>query len=80
MRRASKPYSARPIPGIDPLAGPPANPAPTYQALQRAALEGLAAGPRKAADLLAGLPAERQAFVFRGLAWMVKMGVAEGAG
>ena len=38
-------------------------------------LEGLSQGPQKALALVAGLPAERQAFVFRALVWMVKMGV-----
>ncbi|EKD97542.1 MAG: hypothetical protein ACD_23C00876G0002, partial [uncultured bacterium] len=31
--------------------------------------------PKAAAELIAGLPAERQPFVFRSLAWLVKLGV-----
>ena len=41
----------------------------------RAVLQGAAAGPKAAVALVAGIPGERQAFVFRSLAWLVKLGV-----
>ncbi len=41
----------------------------------QAMLEKLAQGPQAAGVLVQELPVERQAFVFRALAWMVKMGV-----
>ncbi len=41
----------------------------------QAVLQAAAAGPRAAGELVAGLPPERQAFVFRGLAWLAKLGV-----
>ncbi len=40
-----------------------------------AVLTALTSGSRPAGELVQGLPPERQAFVFRSLAWMVKMGV-----
>ena len=40
-----------------------------------AVLAAAAAGPRPAGELVAGLPAERQAAVFRTLAWLLKLGV-----
>lgn len=40
----------------------------------RAVLQAAAAGPRMAMELAAAVPAERQAFVFRGLVWLVKLG------
>ena len=41
----------------------------------RAVLEAAAHGPRSAADLIDAIPLERQAFVFRALAWLLKLGV-----
>lgn len=41
----------------------------------QAVLTTAAAGPRPAAELVADLPQQRQAFVFRALAWLVKLGV-----
>ena len=41
----------------------------------QAVLHAASAGPKLAAELLAGIPAERQPFVFRCLAWLVKLGV-----
>lgn len=41
----------------------------------RAVLEAAATGARSAGALVAGLPAPRRAFVLRGLAWLVKIGV-----
>lgn len=41
----------------------------------RAALEAVASGPRPAAALVQTLPAERQPFAFRSLAWLLKLGV-----
>jgi glycosyltransferase involved in cell wall biosynthesis len=38
-------------------------------------LTAAAKGPQAAAELIASLPAERQPFVFRGLAWLLKLGV-----
>lgn len=35
----------------------------------------LGTGPRRAADLVAGLPADRAPRVFRGLVWLVKLGI-----
>ncbi|MFH1009195.1 MAG: glycosyltransferase family 4 protein [Candidatus Latescibacterota bacterium] len=40
-----------------------------------AVLDALSSGPRPAGELVQRLPPGRQAFVFRALAWMVKMGV-----
>ena len=40
-----------------------------------AVLQAAATGPKPALELVAALPAERQAFVFRSLVWMVKLGV-----
>ncbi|MDP2794803.1 MAG: glycosyltransferase family 4 protein [Sulfurisoma sp.] len=40
-----------------------------------AVLDAVAAGPRPAAELVRAVSAERQAFVFRSLAWLVKLGV-----
>ena len=40
-----------------------------------AVLQAAATGPKPALELLVALPAERQAFVFRSLVWMVKLGV-----
>ena len=40
-----------------------------------AVLTTLASGPRPAGEVVQGLAPERQGFVFRSLAWMVKMGV-----
>lgn len=42
--------------------------------LTRAVLQA-AAGPQTALALVAAIPAERHAFVFRSLAWLVKLGV-----
>jgi glycosyltransferase involved in cell wall biosynthesis len=41
----------------------------------QAVLQKAATGPQQARGLIAALPPKRQAFVFRSLAWMVKMGV-----
>ncbi|TSE28023.1 hypothetical protein Tther_02419 [Tepidimonas thermarum] len=41
----------------------------------RAVLQAAAAGPKAALELLAQIPAERQAFIFRSLVWLVKLGV-----
>ena len=41
----------------------------------RAVLQAAATGPQAALALVASIPAERQAFVFRSLAWLVKLGV-----
>ena len=38
-------------------------------------VQAAASGPNTALDLVAQIPAERQAFVFRSLAWLVKLGV-----
>jgi len=38
-------------------------------------LHNAAAGAKTAAELIQGIPAERQAFVFRALVWLVKLGV-----
>ena len=43
----------------------------------RAVLNGLAAGPKTAAELIQTIPTQRQAFVFRALAWLVKLGGVE---
>ncbi len=40
----------------------------------RAILEVAAIGPKAAADLVQIIPVERQAFVFRALAWLIKLG------
>ena len=40
-------------------------------------LEGVAAGPKAANQIIQGIPAPRQAFVFRALAWLVKLGILE---
>ncbi|MDP1654056.1 MAG: hypothetical protein Q8L56_15160 [Rhodocyclaceae bacterium] len=40
-----------------------------------AAVLAAAAQPKPAAELIASMPTERQAFVFRALAWLVKLGV-----
>lgn len=47
---------------------------PTEAELQ-AVLQVAAAGPQAALDLIFHITAERQAFVFRGLVWLVKLGV-----
>lgn len=41
----------------------------------RTVLEGLAQGPQSAGTLVQTLTSERQAFIFRALAWLVKLGV-----
>ena len=41
----------------------------------RAVLQAAAAGPQAAVALIAAIPAEQQAFVFRSLAWLTKLGV-----
>jgi starch synthase len=41
----------------------------------RMVLEAAQAGPRAAKELIAGVTPERQPFVFRSLAWLVKLGV-----
>jgi len=41
----------------------------------RAVLQAAAAGPKAALELVAQIPAERQAFIFRSLVWLVKLGV-----
>jgi glycosyltransferase involved in cell wall biosynthesis len=43
----------------------------------RMVLAVAASGPKTAAELIAGLPVERQPFVLRSLAWLVKLGVLE---
>lgn len=40
-----------------------------------AVLQAAASGPKAAVALIAAIPAERQAFVFRSLVWLVKLGV-----
>jgi glycosyltransferase involved in cell wall biosynthesis len=40
-----------------------------------AVLAAAAAGPKPAVELVAAIPAERQPFVFRALAWLAKLGV-----
>ena len=44
----------------------------------QALLAGVAAGPQAAGALIAAIPTERQAFVFRTLVWLVKVGVLKG--
>jgi hypothetical protein len=41
----------------------------------KAVLDAVASGPKAAVALIAAIPAERQAFVFRCLVWLVKLGV-----
>ncbi len=41
----------------------------------RAVIEAAAAGARPAAELVAALPAARRPFVFRALAWLLKLGI-----
>lgn len=41
----------------------------------RAVLQAAAAGPKAALDLVARIPAEGQAVIFRSLVWLVKLGV-----
>jgi len=41
----------------------------------RALLQAAANGPQPAAALVAALPAARQAFALRSLAWLVKLGL-----
>jgi hypothetical protein len=41
----------------------------------RAVLEAAAAGPRAARDLVSAIAPARQAFVYRALVWLVKLGV-----
>ncbi|MFN7085205.1 MAG: hypothetical protein ACK4N4_01100 [Burkholderiales bacterium] len=41
----------------------------------QAVLDAAASGPRQAAELVSTIPAERQAFVFRALVWLVKLGI-----
>jgi len=41
----------------------------------QAVLSAAATGPKTAAELVADIPAERQALVFRALVWLVKLGV-----
>ena len=41
----------------------------------RTVLEGLATGAQEAGQLVGEIPLERQAFVLRGLAWLVKLGI-----
>jgi hypothetical protein len=41
----------------------------------RAVLQAAATGPKTAVALIATIPTERQAFVFRSLAWLAKLGV-----
>jgi len=38
-------------------------------------LAAAADAPQAAGELVAGIPAERRAFVFRSLAWLTKLGV-----
>lgn len=42
-----------------------------------AVLHAAASGPKAAVELIAPVPAERQPFLFRSLAWLVKLGVLE---
>lgn len=42
-----------------------------------AVLHAAASGPKRAVELIAPVPAERQPFLFRSLAWLVKLGVLE---
>ncbi len=46
----------------------------------RLVLQVAAVGPQAAVALVAAIPAERQAFVFRCLAWLVKLGVLKRRG
>ena len=46
----------------------------------QAVLASVAAEPRPAAELIQSLPVERQAFVFRSLVWLVKLGVLKVCG
>jgi hypothetical protein len=41
----------------------------------RTLLTAAAAGTKTAGELVSNIPAERQAFVFRGIAWLVKLGI-----
>ena len=41
----------------------------------RTVLQAAASGPKAAVALMAAIPVERQAFVFRSLAWLLKLGV-----
>jgi hypothetical protein len=41
----------------------------------RSVLTAAATGPKTAAELIAAIPAERQAHLFRALVWLVKLGV-----
>jgi len=41
----------------------------------KAVLDAVASGPKAAVELIAGISAERQPFVFRSLVWLVKLGV-----
>ena len=41
----------------------------------QAVLDAAASGPKAAAELTQAIPAERQAFVFRALVWLVKLGI-----
>jgi hypothetical protein len=41
----------------------------------QALLNAAASGPTAAVELIQAIPAERQAFVFRTLVWLVKLGV-----
>ena len=41
----------------------------------QAVLQAAATGPKAAVALVAAIPAERQAFVFRSLAWLTKLGI-----
>jgi hypothetical protein len=43
----------------------------------RHVLSAAASGPKTAMALIIQISAERQAFVFRGLVWMVKLGVLQ---
>ena len=45
------------------------------QAEVQAVFNGLAAGTKTAAELIQPVPAARQAFGFRALVWLVKLGV-----
>ena len=47
---------------------------PTEQEIA-AVLDALAEGPRPASDTVAAIPQERRTAVFRGLAWLLKLGV-----
>lgn len=46
----------------------------------RQVIQAAATGPKAAAALIAGIPAERQPFVFRSLVWLVKLGILGLAG